>query len=611
VTPWRTRLARGGAAGPLAAIAVAYAVLALPHASGYAMRVLGTAGIYALLAIGYGFIFGLAGALSLAQGAFMGIGAYVSGILATRYGIPFDAALPASIGLPMALALLVGVPVLRLQTHYFALATLLIGQTALLAATQWQSVTGGANGMGGVPPISVFGHAISGRLPTLLTIWAIVAAGAALAWRIGNGRLGDAYALLRANQAASRAIGIDTGRLRMVAFLLSAGYAGLAGSLYVHVLGVLSPDVLGFPVMVTCLTIAVVGSRLRVTGAVAGAVLIIELPEWARFLRDDYMLAFGCILLLVVVALPGGLIEALERLLGRLWAPPPERLPEPLKPPLPLPPARCPAQSDRPLLEITGLTRGFGGVRALSGVSLSVRAGEVVGLIGPNGSGKTTLVNAVTGIFPPESGDIRLAGHSIAGWAPHRIARLGIARSFQTAALAPGLSALDNVAIARDAAGLGLGRAMWAGPRDPAWRRARGEAMALLDSLGAGSHAGVLAASLPPGIARLVEIARALATAPRLLLLDEPAAGLNETEQADLARRLRGLVDSGIGLLVIEHNMAFLAPLADRLICLDQGAVIAAGTPRAVQGDPRVIEAYLGAAAPDDDLMAPLSVAPT
>ncbi len=594
MTPWRTNLARGGAAAPLALIALVYGVLVLPHASGYALRVLTMAGIYALLAIGYGFIFGLAGALSLAQGTFMGIGAYVSGILATRFGIPFDAALPASIFVPVALALLVAVPVLRLQTHYFALATLLIGQTALLVATQWQGVTGGSNGIGGVPPLALFGHAITGRMAILLTVWALVAFCALLAWRIGRGRLGDAYALLRAHPAAARAIGIDTGRLRLAAFLLSAGFAGLAGSLYAHVLGVLSPDVLGFPVMVTCLTIAVVGGRLRIAGAIAGAVLIIELPEWARFLRDDYLLAFGFILLLVVVLVPGGLTEAAERFLGRFWTAPSAPLPAAV------PFSVLPRASTGPLLEITDLGRKFGGVRALDGVSLTVRAGEVVGLIGPNGSGKTTLLNAVTGIFPPDRGAVRLAGRAIAGWAPHRIARLGIARSFQTAALVPGLTALDNVAIARDAAELGLFRALRAGPRDADRRRAQGEAMALLDLLGAASEAGLLGAALPPGIARKVEIARALATAPRVLLLDEPAAGLNETEQADLARRLRGVAERGIALLVIEHNMPFLAPLADRMICLDQGMVIAEGTPRAVQGDRRVIEAYLGtqAAAP-------------
>ena len=556
------------------------------------MRILSIAGIYGLLAIGYQFIFGHAGALALSQGTFMGLGAYASGVLALRAGLPFDLALPLSVGAPVLLALLVAAPVLRLQTHYFALATLIISQVVLLVATEWQSVTGGANGLGGVPPISLLGAPIRPGWPLLATTWAFVALGALLAWQITRGRLGQAWACMRAAPAAAAAIGLDAARLRLTAFLLSAAYAGLAGSLYVHAMRVVSPDALAFPVVVTCLTIVVVGSRLRPVGALLGAILVIQLPEWFRGLRDYYLLAYGCILLLVIILAPAGLLGTIEAWATRLL--PPNPAPPPA--PTPLPP-RARSTSPGPILAVENLTKRFGGVTALDAVTLHVMPGEALGLIGPNGSGKTTLVNLVSGLYRPDHGTVRLAGDDVTAWPTHTLARAGIARTFQTVALVEDMTALDNVAIARDAAHIGLGAALRAGPRNPAQAHARAHAAWLLGRMGAADAAMLQAGSLPYGVRRRVEIARALAAQPRLLLLDEPAAGLNETEQADLAARLRTLLDDGLALLVIEHNMGFLAPLVDRMACLDAGRLIAEGPPAAVKADARVIEAYLGAPA--------------
>ncbi len=542
-----------------------YAATTFATGSAYTLRVFSLAGAYALMAIGYQFIFGQAGALALSQGAFMGLGAYASGILAARFGLPFDAALPFSVGLPMLLALLVALATRRARTHYFALATLIVSQMALLVATEWQGVTGGANGLGGIGGVSLAGFAIRSGWPLAAAIWTSVALGASLAAKLTRG---DGYAVLREHPAAAAAIGLDAGRMRLSAFLLSAGFAGFAGSIYAHVIGVISPDVLGFPLMVTCLTIVVVGGRLGVAGAIAGAIVITGLPEWFRPLRDYAPLAYGVVLLLVVIVAPGGLIGALCRLLPDRLPPPPAARPLPAT-----------ARASGVLLEIAGLSRRFGGVRALDGVSLTVRAGEVLGLIGPNGSGKTTLLNCVTGLVAPGAGRITFAGRDITGLRADRVARAGIARTFQTVALVDDMTALDSVAVARRSG-------------DPA--AARAGAMALLDRVGAAGIAMRPCGGLPSGARRQVEIARALALQPRLLLLDEPAAGLNATEQADLARRLRGLARDGVALLVIEHDMAFLAPLVDRLACLDEGRLIADGPPDAVRGDARVIEAYLG-----------------
>jgi branched-chain amino acid transport system permease protein len=583
-----------GLTTPLLAASIGLALYPLVVGSPYSLRLMTLAGIYALLVIGYQLIFGHAGALSLAQGTFFGLGAYVTGILGIEFGWEFGATFPLSLLLPVLLAALVAVPVLRLESHYFALATLGVGQVVLLLAVSWQDVTGGANGLPGIPGIVLFGHHVPRGVPLLAFVWALVALGGLVAWQAMRGSWGRAFLMLRENKVAAAAIGLDGGALRTAAFLLSAGYAGAAGALYAHTIGVVSPEVLGFPVMVSCLTMAMVGGRARIAGAIVGAVLLVHLPEWLRFLGNGYLIAYGVALLGFIILAPDGLIGALERLRDRL-----------LPPPLPvLPPAEIAAVSAPDLapgganLVVSGLAKSFGGIEALAGVDFELAPGEILGLIGPNGSGKTTLVNLITGLERPDAGTVRFRGREISGLRPHFIARLGIGRSFQAANLVETMTALDTVSMAHLAARgkISLCRAFSERQHGAIADAARRAAMQALARLGAESDAAQSCGSLPQGARRRVEIARAVALEPAILLLDEPAAGLTEREQADLAGRLAALASGGTSLVVIEHNMRFLMPLAHRLICLERGRVIASGTPGEIRRNDRVIAAYLGEA---------------
>jgi len=526
-------IVRLGMAVPLAVGAALLILWPLVFSMAYDLRVFTLAGIYALLVIGYQFVFGHAGALALTQGAFFGLGAYVTGILGARYGFGFLLTFPLSLLLPVLLAALIAGPVLRLETHYFALATLGIAQVLLLLVLMAEPLTGGANGIPGVPGVEIFGNLVPRGLPMAIFIWAWVVAGALVARQLLRGLYGLAFHVMRDDPLLGVCIGLDISRMRLVAFLLSAAYAGAAGSLFVHTIRVVSPEALEFHVMVAVLAMAVVGGRTRVAGAILGAFLLVHLPEWFRVFEKSYLIVYGAILLAMIVLAPEGLVGALER-----WFPP---QPAPVPPSEPLP-RRAIALAEGPLLAVQGVEKSFGGVRALAAVSLVVRHREILGLIGPNGSGKTTLVNVVTGLVRPDAGMVRFGGTPVTAWHPDAIARRGLARSFQATHLVDALTALDNVAVARvPAEEMGLRRALLSRWHDPALARSRRHAMQLLNTMGIGEAAATRAGALPHGVRRRLEIARALALQPALLLLDEPAAGLSESEQIDLADRLAAL----------------------------------------------------------------------
>jgi branched-chain amino acid transport system permease protein len=397
--------------------------------------------------------------------------------------------------------------------------------------------------------------------------------------------------LLRADDIAAAACGVDGARLRLVAFLLSAGYGGLAGALYAHALRIVSTETLEFHVMVACLAMAVIGGRARVAGAILGAVLLVHLPEWLRDFEQYYLIAYGVLLLAMIVLAPDGLIGLVERAWRRLSPPSPRSTPEPI-PIL----GRAPERREVPALAVVDVSKRFGGVEAVDGLSFIVRVGEIVGLIGPNGSGKTTLLNIVSGLEAPDSGHIAIGGDSVDGLAAFCVARLGVARTFQTPRLVDDMSALENVAAAR-AWRLTPSLPSAISPRRAAHmdQRSRGEALGLLESLGISEHSARQCGGLPIAVRRRIEIARALALEPFLLLLDEPAAGLAVDERDDLARRLVALAQTGRALLIVEHDMSFLLPIANRVACLEEGRLIALGPPDKIAHDPAVIAAYLGA----------------
>ena len=555
-------------------LALAVVIASLAPAQGYYLNIVMQAVTYAIAVSGLVVVLGYCGQISLSQAGFLGIGAYVLALLTTRAGVPFLLAAPAAMLVCGAFGLLLGFASLRLGGHYLAMVTISFQVILTLVLSNWISLTGGPDGVSGIPrPAGLAGGRGYLGLCLVLLVCAML-----FSWRLKLSRLGRAMQAVRDNEIAAGTCGIDTFRTKVVAFGISAVLGGLGGALFAGAFSYISPDQFTFSESVVMLTMALLGGMQSPFGALLGTFALVILPEWLRFLKQAYLAVYGGAVILIMIFLPDGVWGWAARRLHR-----PAHAVQGRIAPLPLLSARAGATDDA-VLEIDGLAKHFGGLRALDGISFSVQRGSVHALIGPNGSGKTTFLNVISGLYRATAGTVRLAGAEMGTLAPHQRTRRGMTRTYQNIRVFRGLSVLENVVIGAERPGNDV--------RDAAGVVER--ALAALEFVGLRQDAALPVAALPYGHQRYVEIARALAGSPDILLLDEPAAGLNSTEKQELAQLLRRLKGHGLTILVIEHDMNLIEAVADRITVLNFGRRIADGLPREVLSHPDVIAAYLG-----------------
>jgi len=574
------RLRRGSRTAALAALAVCTASFPFfVRSNPYWNFTAALSALYFLAALGVNIQVGSAGIANLAGAAFFGSGAYTAALLATRLHWPSWATVPSAMAAAVLIGTLLFIPVLKTRGYYLALVTVAFGVvfTLLLTNMAWE---GGPQGVKDIPGLGgAFDTPLRAgpwTLPFYARYFWLAAAVAALgAWaavRLAGSRRGAQWNAVRDDEIAARCCGVDVSRTMLGAFSAGNAFIGLAGGLYAHLVGFVAPADFNFAASLVLLSIPILGGLDSVGGAVVGTGLLIFLAERLRSIADYRFLITGVAVVTILVGAPRGLLP-----------PPVRRYREGSR-------MRGPASGDasgRPgraggaQLDVDSVAVRFGGLRALAGVTLSARPGEVLGVIGPNGSGKTTLFNAIFGLYPVAEGRILLDGRPVTGLPTHRIARLGLARTFQQCRLLPRESVLDNVLLGRQ-------------------DLAAGEALSWLRMFNPDLEAGMYEAAgdLTLIDRRRIEIARTLMGRPRLLLLDEPTAGLNPEETARMIEELRRVREAlpGLTVVIIEHDMSVIAGLSDRVVALSNGRVVTSGRFRDVSSHPAVLEAYLGSA---------------
>jgi branched-chain amino acid transport system ATP-binding protein/branched-chain amino acid transport system permease protein len=571
---------------PLPAALVVAGFLALAGfaavANPYYVFVIGTLALTAIVGIGLNILLGLAGQVSFGHVGFYAIGAYAVAILTTKTGMSFWLALPVAAMLAGVTGALLALPAVRVKGPYLAMVTIAFGFIIEQSAVEWQDLTGGQNGIMGIASPSVLGTTFGERGVTLLAI--LITAILLYAFRrLSASSWGHAMRAVKDSETAAESIGLNPVAIKTVAFGLSAFCAGIAGGLFAPLSGFVTPSTFTFMQSILFVLVVIVGGAGAVMGPIIGAAVVVLLPEVLAGLAEYRLLFFGGLMLVVLWVAPEGIVGAAARLVARRGASWNAAGGERSR-------GRTVSSQRRPLT-LQDLSISFGGLRAVNGLTFSAQPGKVTSLIGPNGAGKTTVLNMLSGFYRPESGTIRLGVEAIERRPAYRAARAGIARTYQTSQLFGSMSVLDNLVIAQARGRLGV----------PLLRAERAErraavARAVALALFVGYRGDLLrrAADLPHVDRRLLEIARALATEPAALLLDEPAAGLSRADKERVGDLLREVAGSGIAVVLVEHDMSLVMGVSDHVVVIDAGTRIAAGTPQEVQLDPAVKQAYLG-----------------
>ena len=619
---------------------VLLACIPLAVSNSYALGLLTLLAIYGILLIGLDVSVGYLGQVNLGHAAFLGLGAYAGGLCVMTFGFTMVPALLVSLLVGFVFGGLLAFPALRLEGPQFALATLSFSALTVTTLNEMESITQGAQGLVVDRPL-LFGL----HLGPQGFFWLCLAF-LALTWiamkNLLSSHWGRAFEALRDSPIATDAMGVGVFRHKVGAFALGSGLGGLAGGLYAFNFQFLQPNSFVYELMVILLLGVVLGGRKSLWGAFVGACLIVLLPNLLSnrmlfqvfsfiglFLAlvagapsfrhrhkisfqvaapivsmallvagsllventEDWRKAiFALMLFSVVVGLPEGLMGFAEKALTRLF-----KVPAPPLPPASALEAVLPKQEDAGLLlEVIEIKRHFGGIKAVDGVSMQVQAGDIHGLIGPNGSGKSTLVNVISGLYAPSAGRIRLRGEELPEGSLYKVAQAGIARTFQNLQIFSELSALDNVMVACAGAYKKSLLSVLLGLAHAEEKRAQADALSLLELVGLAGDARTRAKDLPYGAQRFLEIARALARKPKLLILDEPAAGLAYPDVLTLIDIVRRIRARGITTILIEHHMSVVNEVCDFVTVLDEGKIIAQGEPDDIKRDPRVIAAYLG-----------------
>ncbi len=566
-----------------AVIVIAAVCFLIARGNSYQVFIIVTVGLTAIVGIGLNVLLGLNGQISLGHVAFYAIGAYAVGILTTTYEWSFWPALAVS-GVVAGLAgALLAIPALRVRGPYLAMVTIAFGFVVEQGAAEWQGLTGGWNGLSGIPGPSVFGADIGEKGIAFLTVALTVLATAAFA-RLSKSLWGNAMRAVRDSETASISIGLDPTLIRTTAFGVSAVAAGIAGGVYASISNFISPESFPFFQSILFLLVVMLGGADRVLGPLIGACVVVLLPELLATLGQYRLLFVGVLMLAVLRLAPTGLVGLVARLLPQATreTPPRQRFDV----------GRFLASgATGQKISVRDLAVSFGGVRAVRDLSFDAPSGAITSVIGPNGAGKSTALNAICGFYRPDAGTVTLGDQTISNLRAHQIPRAGIARTYQTSQLFETMSVIDNVLIALRRGKLG--------PHSLSGVKCNAESAEIAESLLAFvGYAGAIerpAGALSHVDRRLVEIARALALRPGVLALDEPAAGLNAEDSAAIGALLRKLAAIGIAVILVEHDMDLVMGVSNHVVVLDAGAKIAEGAPAQVVAEPAVLEAYLGA----------------